>query len=206
MSKPTTIILSALAALTFSTGAWAEKYTVSEEDLDEFVDSLALEGLSAEMLESQFDGVEMGTLDFCVHCRPIAYAVAFQHGSNWTVINGNDISWNSYTERYEVCWAGDTMTDVDGVRQYYKTTSSSCCNYCDSGSFGDGDYFDYDVPSYETVDDGDCWFSLWTSDIFYEAEETSYYTGFDFNNTNQIYIGRMDVWTESYLDITNCPD
>jgi hypothetical protein len=208
MRKLTLTLVCAFAVLVFADPASAEIYTVSDDEIDEFLEKLGAEDLDEDLLDSQLDGVNGGFLDSCVDCRPVCYAVSFQHGSSWTVITGGDVYWNSFDQVYGVCYDEDAMTDVDGVRQSWKTTSSArltCCSYCSSGTFTEGHY--KDLYYYLMADTRSCAIDAGNSYVtLYMAEELSYYNDYDFNWWTNYRIGRMYTPTPSYVNVAYCPD
>jgi hypothetical protein len=126
------------------------------------------------------------------------------------VITGGDIQWNSFNQAYGVCYDEDAMTDVDGVRQSWKTTSSArltCCSYCSSGTFDEGQYYHYG-SGYAQTDTRTCAIDIYNSYVTnYMAEELSYYNDFDFAYWNSYYkIGRMNSPTVSTVNVANCPE
>jgi hypothetical protein len=204
-------LMCAFAVLAFSATALAEIYTVSDDEIDEFLEKLGAEDQDEYLLDSQLEGVGGYGLDSCVDCRPVCYAVSFQHGSSWTVITGGDIQWSSFEQVYQVCYDEDAMTDVDGVRQSWKTTSSArltCCSYCSSGTFDEGQYYHYysQYTYNNTTGTDTCAIDIYNSYVtYYMAEELSYYNDFDFAYWNDYYrIGRMNSPTVSVVNVANC--
>jgi hypothetical protein len=219
MSKLLTTLVCAFAVLAFAAPAAAEIYTVSDEDIDGFLEKLGAEDLDDDLLDSQSDGVGGGFLDSCTDCRPICYAVSFLHGSTWTVITGGDIYWDSGTQAYGVCYDEDAMTDVEGLRQSWKTVSGrgiTCCSYCSSGTFDEGYYFNYpDVFYRESSDYEQCWIDAGNANItVYVAQETDYFWesplsgDFDYNYWSFFNlkgkIGKMISPTSSTVNVANC--
>jgi hypothetical protein len=206
MRKLTTTLVCAFAVLAFADPAAAEIYTVSDDEIDEFLEKLANEEEDDDLYDSQFDGVDMGIDSLCIHCRPIAYAVAFEHNGTWTVIS--DLEWDSVRGVYTVCWNSAAMRYVDGVRMYWKTTSSSCCDYCNNSTFDTAQYFNYDTwpqKTYQNTTGTDTCWPLIPAGRGYRGEELSYYNNFHFNVDDEHSIGRMNSYYPSYIEIVSCP-
>lgn len=192
--------------LLFCGAARADTWTVAEEDLDDF----AMEMAKVSELESLFvdeEGDGYG-LDSCWLCRPAAYLVYFQHGTTWTATT--DIEWDPEDAVYKVCWDEDLMTDVDGVRTYWRTTSADCCDFCDWDDWH-AQYRNFTgTESWVNVTyDEDCGRIINTDHIWYKGDERAYYNDFDFNLTTRFRVSKFNrtgTSTDSKLLITYCPE
>jgi hypothetical protein len=199
MMKWGTACVCAFSALLAASAASAEMMTFYDEDeMHEFV---------MELLEEDSwltDGGEGGMLDSCTYYYPEVYTVSFYH------TNTRPGHWHLHydilcdDDDCYVCYNSHSMSNVEGVQMWHKTTESDACDWCsEGGSEWDVEYADW--PIWPNCEDDDCWGVMNSDDVVYWGKEVTAYDDYDFNSTEEI--GRFnDKWHGSYNVILQALD
>ncbi len=211
-------LAGALCVLAFAAFAWAQdddvldenhiddpengKYVFWDEDeMNEFLLEVAAS------VDSAYDDEGGGMLDFCILCTPIAYAVSTLHyegspSQHWHV--STDIQWMGYDSTFHDCGGSTHMySDVDGLKTYWKTTSASCCDYCNLENWVP----QHKYPAWQDdTGDWDCLHDIYSDDIVYWGYELADFNNYDFTSGDYLSRFKRSSTYLSYVKWAICPE